>query len=178
MQSFGDVSMSSSQLKRFFFALQYCQYWYLIIAAPFFASETEMQSTLALVYSVIMTIETTVIIIGNSFAVFVFWGRIRFLKRAYFLLFNLAVTDLLVGLTELMNTACIDDHSTWQDCRNYKHLGKSFCPFLNLFVTQSPDYFPRTCFCYSLAFSSQSSKQFNIIFISSVLSQSGQLGLV
>ena len=64
-----------------------------------------MQSTLALVYSVIMTIETTVIIIGNSFAVFVFWGRIRFLKRAYFLLFNLAVTDLLVGLTELMNTA-------------------------------------------------------------------------
>ena len=64
-----------------------------------------MQSTLALVYSVIMTIETTVIIIGNFFAVFVFWGRIRFLKRAYFLLFNLAVTDLLVGLTELMNTA-------------------------------------------------------------------------
>ena len=97
--------MSSSQLKPFFFAFQYCQYWYLIIAALFFASETEMQSTLALVYSVIMTIETTVIIIGNFFAVFVFWGRIRFLKRAYFLLFNLAVTDLLVGLTELMNTA-------------------------------------------------------------------------
>ena len=28
-----------------------------------------------------------------------------FLKRAYYLLPNLAVTDLLVGLTELMNTA-------------------------------------------------------------------------
>ena len=64
-----------------------------------------MQSTLALVYSVLITIETTVIIIGNSFAVFFFWSRISFLKRAYFLLFNLAVTDLLVGLTELMNTA-------------------------------------------------------------------------
>ena len=64
-----------------------------------------MQSTLALVYSVLITIETTVIIIGNSFAVFFFCSRINFLKRAYFLLFNLAVTDLLVGLTELMNTA-------------------------------------------------------------------------
>ena len=64
-----------------------------------------MQSTLALVYSVIITIETTVIIIGNSFAVFIFCSRISFLKRAYYLLFNLAVTDLLVGLTELMNTA-------------------------------------------------------------------------
>ena len=165
--------MSSSQLKRFFFDLQYCQYWYLIIAAPFFASETEMQSTLALVYSVIMTIETTVIIIGNSFAVFVFWGRISFLKRAYFCyLTSLWLIYLLVWQNWWIQ------HSTWQDCRNYKHLGKSFCPFLNLFVTQSPDYFPRTCFCYSLAFSSQSSKQFNIIFISSVLSQSGQLGLV
>ena len=97
--------MSSSQLKPFFFALQYCQYWYLIIAALFFASETEMQSTLALVYGVIIAIKTTVIIIGNSFAVFFFWSRISFLKRACFLLFNLAVTDLLAGLTELMNTA-------------------------------------------------------------------------
>ena len=49
-----DVKQST---KTFFFDLQYCQYWYLIIAALFFASETEMQSTLALVYSVIITIE-------------------------------------------------------------------------------------------------------------------------
>ena len=70
-----------------------------------------MQSTLASVYSVIISIETTVIIIGNSFAVFVFWSRISFLKRAYFLLlFTLAVTDLLVGLTELMNTALTTIH--------------------------------------------------------------------
>ena len=91
-------------------ALQYCQYWYLIIAALFFASETEIQSTLALVYSVIITIETTVIIIGNSFTVFVFCSRMSFLKRAYYLLINLAVTDLLVGLTELMNTALTTIH--------------------------------------------------------------------
>ena len=102
--------MSSSQLKLFFFDLQYCQYWYLIIAALFFVSETEVQSTLALVYSVIITIETTVIIIGNSFTDFVFCSRMSFLKGAYFLLLNLAVTDLLVGLTELMNTALTTFH--------------------------------------------------------------------
>ena len=76
--------MSSSQLKPFFFALQYCQYWYLIIAALFFASETEIQSTLALVYGVIVTIETTVTIIGNSFAVFVFCSRMSFSSEPTF----------------------------------------------------------------------------------------------
>ena len=85
--------MSSSQLKPFFLPCNIVN-----------------TGILALVYSVIITIETTVITIGNSFTVFVFCSRMSFLKRAYYLLLNLAVTVLLVGLTELMNTALTTFH--------------------------------------------------------------------
>ena len=40
------------------------------------------------------------IIVGNVFVIFVFWKHRNKLKRASFLLINLAVTDLLVGFTE------------------------------------------------------------------------------
>ena len=46
-----------------------------------------------------ITLEATVIIIGNAFAIFVFWTQTSNLKRTYFLLINLAVADLLVGIS-------------------------------------------------------------------------------
>ena len=55
-------------------------------------------STTAIVLVVILTIEVTMIIIGNVFTIFVFWTqRLRF-KRTFLLVINLAVADLFVGL--------------------------------------------------------------------------------
>ena len=48
----------------------------------------------------IYVLEATVIIIGNTFTIFVFWAQTSHLKRSYFLLINLAVADLLVGIAE------------------------------------------------------------------------------
>ena len=42
------------------------------------------------------------IVIGNTFTIFVFWNQRSRIKRTYFLLINLAIADLLVGITELI----------------------------------------------------------------------------
>ena len=47
-------------------------------------------------------IQSAAVFIGNSFTVFVFWIHRRKLKRTSFLLINLAVADLLVGLTDIL----------------------------------------------------------------------------
>ncbi|XP_078375723.1 melanocyte-stimulating hormone receptor-like [Oculina patagonica] len=47
-------------------------------------------------------VESLIIIVGNIFTIYVFWKHRNRLKRTYFLLINLAVADLLVGLTEPM----------------------------------------------------------------------------
>ena len=41
------------------------------------------------------------IVIGNTFTIFVFWNQRSRINRTYFLLINLAIADLLVGITEL-----------------------------------------------------------------------------
>ena len=64
-----------------------------------------MSNAIILIYCVIVTIETTFICIGNAFAMFVFWKKRVSLRRASYLLLNLAVTDLLLGATELIATA-------------------------------------------------------------------------
>ena len=43
-----------------------------------------------------------IVIVGNIFTIFVFWKHRNKLKRTSLLLINLAVADLLVGLTELI----------------------------------------------------------------------------
>ena len=42
------------------------------------------------------------IISGNTFTIFVFWNQRSHINRTYFLLVNLAIADLLVGITELI----------------------------------------------------------------------------
>ena len=55
-------------------------------------------STTTTVLVVIVTLEVTLIIMGNVFTIFVFWTqRLRF-KRTFLLVINLAVADLFVGL--------------------------------------------------------------------------------
>ena len=53
-----------------------------------------------IVFITIFTLEAAVIITGNLFTIFVFWTQRSHLKRTYFLLINLAVADLLVGISE------------------------------------------------------------------------------
>ena len=60
------------------------------------------------IFVVIYTLEAIIIIVGNIFTIFVFWTQRPHLKRACFILINLAVADLLVGstvLTVLIGTA-------------------------------------------------------------------------
>ena len=59
-----------------------------------------MHEAVAITFFVIYALEAVVIIIGNTFTIFVFWTQRPHLKRTCFLLINLAVADLLVGITE------------------------------------------------------------------------------
>ena len=56
----------------------------------------------AITFIIIYILEAVFIIIGNSFAIFVFWKQRLHQKRTCFLLINLAVADLLVGISELI----------------------------------------------------------------------------
>ena len=52
----------------------------------------------------IILFESLLIFSGNSFTIFVFWKNRSKLKRTSFLLINLAVADLLVGLSQMIIT--------------------------------------------------------------------------
>ncbi|XP_078366128.1 adenosine receptor A2a-like [Oculina patagonica] len=66
-----------------------------------------MLNTAAIVFIVIYVLEVVVIIIGNIFTIFVFWTQRFHLKRAYYLLINLSVADLLVGIAEAVVLAVV-----------------------------------------------------------------------
>ena len=55
-------------------------------------------ATIVVLYAAIL--ESLIIIVGNIFTIFVFWKHRKKLKRTSFLLINLAVADLFVGITE------------------------------------------------------------------------------
>ena len=59
-------------------------------------------STTAIVLVVIVTIEVSIIIIGNVFTICIFWTQRLRLKRTFLLLINLAVADLFAGLGEAL----------------------------------------------------------------------------
>ena len=59
-----------------------------------------MANTAAIVFTSIILIQCVFILIGNIFTIYVFWTNRKRLKRTSYLLINLAVADLLVGLTE------------------------------------------------------------------------------
>ena len=52
----------------------------------------------------IILFESLLIFSGNSFTTFAFWKNRNKLKRTSFLLINLAVADLLVGLSQMITT--------------------------------------------------------------------------
>ena len=59
-----------------------------------------MSSVAAIVMCSIVSLECVFIPIGNIFTIYVFWTYRKHLRRTSSLLINLAVVDLLVGLTE------------------------------------------------------------------------------
>ena len=59
-----------------------------------------MYNTAIIVILFAAILESLIIIVGNVFTIFVFWKHRNKVKRTSFLLINLAVADLLVGLTE------------------------------------------------------------------------------
>ena len=59
-----------------------------------------MEKAIAIAFIGVFLTEAIVIIIGNTFTIFVFWKQRFHLKRTCFLLISLAVADLLVGITE------------------------------------------------------------------------------
>ena len=59
-----------------------------------------MSNTVALAILFSAVFVSLIIIVGNIFTIFVFWKHRNRLKRTSFLLINLAVADLLVGITE------------------------------------------------------------------------------
>ena len=61
-----------------------------------------MSKTTAILFIVVFALEVVFIIIGNVFAIFVFWTQRLRVKRTCFLLINLAVADFLVGIAEAM----------------------------------------------------------------------------
>ena len=64
------------------------------------STDTDMLNSTAITFIIIYTVEAVSIIIGNAFTIFVFWTRKLHQKRTCFLLINLAVADLLVGISE------------------------------------------------------------------------------
>ena len=59
-----------------------------------------MSNAAPIVICSIISLECVFILIGNIFTIYVFWTHRKHLKRTSYLLINLAVVDLLVGLTE------------------------------------------------------------------------------
>ena len=65
-----------------------------------------MSKTAVLIFCTIFGTESLIICTGNAFTIFVFWNqRSSSLRRACYLLINLAVVDLLVGVAELVTLA-------------------------------------------------------------------------
>ena len=63
-----------------------------------------MSNTAIIVILCAVVLESLIIIVGNIFTIFVFWKHRNKLKRTSVLLINLAVADLLFGLTEAIST--------------------------------------------------------------------------
>ena len=66
----------------------------------------------AILFIVVYTLEVAIIIIGNTFTIFVFWTQRLHVKRAYFLLINLSVADFLVGIAEAVVLAIVKRPNT------------------------------------------------------------------
>ena len=82
-----------------------------------------MLNSTVITFVIIYVLEALFIIIGNSFTIFVFWKQRLYQKRTCFLLANLAVADLLVGIAELIALSTGKFHKIIADTANEKRGG-------------------------------------------------------
>ena len=67
-----------------------------------------MSKTAVIAVLCVTVFQCLIIIIGNGFTIFVFWIHRKRLKRTSIVLINLAVADLLVGFSDLLDSAAFD----------------------------------------------------------------------
>ena len=93
-------------------------------------------TVIAFVVICVLVLEAIVIIVGNVFAIFVFWSQWLYVRRTCIFLINLAVADLLVGITEpiviaseklpRMKTAVSKIKAVGQHEKNIKNISSAF----------------------------------------------------
>ena len=78
-----------------------------------------MGNTAIIAVSFAVILESLIIIVGNSFTIFVFWKNRNRLKRTSFLLINLSVADLLAGFVAVLSLGAfkIPGHFEEKDCK-------------------------------------------------------------
>ena len=103
-----------------------------------------MPSSTSIFFVVIFALEAIMIVIGNTFTIFVFWNQRSRINRTYFLLINLAIADLLVGITELTVLGAFKFEVTLEsdgpiDAKTIKSFG-CFSTFVSVWNVLSPCY--------------------------------------
>jgi len=89
-----------------------------------------MYDTAIIVFVSALLVESFIIIAANIFTIFVFWKHRNRLKRPSFLLINLAVADLLVGLTDsVASGTCYLPRHLGESNFNNTHEGNIFSTF-------------------------------------------------
>ena len=94
----------------------------------------------AITFVIIYVLEALFIIIGNLFTIFVFWKQRLHQKRTCFLLINLAVADLLVGVAEpiVLSTVKFDKMTA---IPGKEKKARSFFSALPLFASSTSVFF-------------------------------------
>ena len=96
-----------------------------------------MYTNTVIAFSVIISIETLIICVGNAFVIFVFWTQYTgSRRRASYLLINLAVADFLLGVTNIPAFLTESILSLMRN-RNIDDLGNYIAAFVILFSTAS-----------------------------------------
>ena len=96
-----------------------------------------MYMNTVIAFSVIISIETLIICVGNAFVIFVFWTQCKgSRRRASYLLINLAVADFLIGVTKIPAFITIYIPNLMRK-RNINDLGNYIAAFDILFSTAS-----------------------------------------
>ena len=95
-----------------------------------------MYTNTVIAFSVIISIQTLVVCVGNAFVIFVFWTQCTgSRRRASYLLINLAVADFLIGVTKIPSFITNSIPSLMRKERS--GLGGYIAAFVVLFSTAS-----------------------------------------
>ena len=107
-----------------------------------------MSTSAFTVFCILLSTETVLICIGNSFTIFVFWKKRRTLQKAYYCPINLAIADLLVDIQGIIS------------------LGTQSVPFLFIDLAPESKRFHHSYLLFSLLILFSCSSVFSLAVIS------------